>query len=128
MKITIYFVGVLVKGGKVICDIEVYLNGALEGWVGSGGKLKLKHVPEGENTLEFVVDYSKRKIRFTSSQNVKIWVKQLGFPDDRLDLFIKGEDVKVLEDETRKKKGFVEQMMGETEGKESLKDRFKKYL
>ena len=96
MKVTIYFAGTFIdgyRGGGG--NIEAYLNGELAGWIGWGGKLKLKDVPEGENTIEFTKKSSKRKIRFTASQNVKIWIREEF--NNIFQLLMKGEDIKILE-------------------------------
>ena len=110
MKVTIYFAGATVEYTGGGCNIEAYLNGKLVGWLGWGGKLKLKDVPEGENTIELADEEIKRRIRFVSSQNVKIWINTLESP---FELLIRGEAVKILENVVIKKRRGEEEI---TEG------------
>ena len=101
MKVTIYFAGApsgYTGGGG---NVEAYLNGDLVGWIGCGGKLKLKDVSEGENTIELADEDMKRRIRFTASQNVKIWINFVCIP---FQLLVKGEDIKILENVIIKKR------------------------
>ena len=97
MKITIYFAGGINTGSF---SADIYLNGELAGWADwYGGKLKLKNIPEGENTIE-IDGMVRRRVRFTASQNVKIWARECG----SIDLFVKGEDIKILENVIIKKR------------------------
>ena len=140
MKITMRFAGsteYLGRAGNLNYSANVYLNGELVGWTSWFDSFELENVPEGENTIEIegagdsagaVRCVVKRKVRFTAKEDVTIWARAKW---KELEILIKGHDVKILEDESTLGmglQGFVEQMMGETEGKESLTDKFKKYL
>ena len=90
--------------------------------------MKLKHVPEGESTVE-IEGWWRKKIRFTASQNVKIWAREY---DGEIQTLIRGEDVKILEIEAIKLKTinhFLEDGKPEKEPEEGLWESFKnKYI
>ena len=91
MKVTIYFGGSFcINSSKFV---NIYLNGELVGWSNWYGKMKLKHVPEGESTVE-IEGWWRKKIRFTASQNVKIWARE--YDGNGIQTLIRGEDVKIL--------------------------------
>ena len=96
MKITIHFAGSSVycgMCGEGSYSANIYLNGELVGWSGWFEKVKLKNVPEGENTIE-IKGVTRRRIRFIANQNVKIWARADGVD---VELLVKGEDIKILE-------------------------------
>ena len=126
MKVTIYFGGSFcINSSKFV---NIYLNGELVGWSNWYGKMKLKHVPEGESTVE-IEGWWRKKIRFTASQNVKIWAREY---DGEIQTLIRGEDVKILEIEAIKLKTinhFLEDGKPEKEPEEGLWESFKnKYI
>ena len=91
MKVMIYFGGSFFAHSSQF--VNIYLNGELVGWSNWYGKIKLKHVPEGENTVE-IEGWWRKKIRFTASQNVKIWARE--YDGNGIQTLIRGEDVKIL--------------------------------
>ncbi len=126
MKVTIYFGGSFcINSSKFV---NIYLNGELVGWSNWYGKMKLKHVPEGESTVE-IEGWWRKKIRFTASQNVKIWAREY---DGEIQTLIRGEDVKILEIEAIKLKTInhlLEDGKPEKEPEEGLWESFKnKYI
>ena len=104
MKVTIYFAGSEAYcgmcGGGGSYSANIYLNGELVGWSGWYEKMKLKNVPEGENTVE-IEGATKRRIRFMANQNVKIWARE---ESGDVELLVKGEDIKILENVIIKKR------------------------
>ena len=126
MKLMIYFGGSFFAHSSQF--VNIYLNGELVGWSNWYGKIKLKHVPEGENTVE-IEGWWRKKIRFTASQNVKIWAREY---DGEIQTLIRGEDVKILEIEAIKLKTInhlLEDGKPEKEPEEGLWESFKnKYI
>ena len=126
MKVMIYFGGSFFAHSSQF--VNIYLNGELVGWSNWYGKIKLKHVPEGENTVE-IEGWWRKKIRFTASQNVKIWAREY---DGEIQTLIRGEDVKILEIEAIKLKTInhlLEDGKPEKEPEEGLWESFKnKYI
>ena len=150
MKITIQFAGstslfdkgISFNGGislntGVNHSANVYLNGEPVGWSGWSGKMKLKHVLEGENLIEIEGTDNRagrRKIRFTANQDVKIWVRETW---GTLEILMKGEDVRILENVAIEQSflGGTQVTEGEPvdgnpkrEPEESLWESFKKYI
>ena len=126
MKVMIYFGGSFFAHSSQF--VNIYLNGELVGWSNWYGKMKLKHVPEGESTVE-IEGWWRKKIRFTASQNVKIWAREY---DGEIQTLIRGEDVKILEIEAIKLKTInhlLEDGKPEKEPEEGLWESFKnKYI
>ena len=106
MKIIVEAATGYISGGSNV-DRDVYLNGEIKGWLGIFGKVKIKDVPEGENTITIIVNRTRKKeIRLTSTQDVHIWVRDNQelelFTKNYIDTLVLGKDVKVIEEKEEK--------------------------
>ena len=107
MKITVEAATGYIGTGGINFYRDIYLNGEIKGWLGIFGKVKIKDVPEGENTITIIVNRTRKKeIRLTSTQDVHIWVRDNQelelFTKNYIDTLVLGKDVKVIEEKEEK--------------------------